>query len=88
MDLTSVFLKHVALFVNFLPGLASLLSFWTLSIRVLHGNALSFFASLICLDSKPGNTKAGVQAFVKGHERLSLVYLLPYAPALNPTELV
>jgi len=29
-----------------------------------------------------------VQAFVDRHERLSLVYLPPYAPELNPIELV
>ena len=29
-----------------------------------------------------------VQAFLHLHERLSLVYLLPYAPELNPIELI
>ncbi|WP_235514549.1 transposase, partial [Deinococcus sp. Leaf326] len=29
-----------------------------------------------------------VQTFVASHERLSLVYLPPYAPELNPIELV
>ena len=40
------------------------------------------------LDNAGIHRAKATQAFVKLHERLSLVFLPPHAPELNPTELV
>lgn len=43
---------------------------------------------VVVLDNAGIHRAKAVQAFVGLHERLSVVYLPPYAPELNPTELV
>ncbi|GGR23731.1 hypothetical protein GCM10008957_39510 [Deinococcus ruber] len=43
---------------------------------------------VVVLDNAGIHRSKSVQAFVALHERLSLVYLPPYAPELNPIELV
>ena len=43
---------------------------------------------IVILDRAMIHRSKAVQAFVQLHERLSLVYLPPYAPELNPIELV
>ena len=43
---------------------------------------------VVVLDNASIHRAKAVQTFVAGHERLSLVYLPPYAPELNPIELV
>ena len=65
------------------------------AIRSEHVNA--FFRHLlrhiqgevvVVLDNAGIHRAKATQAFVEIHERLSLVYLPPYAPELNPIELV
>jgi putative transposase len=43
---------------------------------------------VVVLDNAGIHRAKAVQAFVACHERFSLVYLPPYAPELNPIELV
>lgn len=43
---------------------------------------------VVVLDRAMIHRSKAVQAFVQQHERLSLVYLPPYAPELNPIELI
>ena len=43
---------------------------------------------VVVLDNAGIHRAKAVQAFVETHERLSVVYLPPYAPELNPIELV
>ena len=43
---------------------------------------------VVVLDNAGIHRAKAVQAFVASHERFSLVYLPPYAPELNPIELV
>ena len=43
---------------------------------------------VVVLDRAMIHRSKAVQAFVQEHERLSLVYLPPYAPELNPIELI
>lgn len=43
---------------------------------------------VVVLDRAMIHRAKSVQAFVQLHERLSLVYLPPYAPELNPIELI
>lgn len=43
---------------------------------------------VVVLDNAGIHRAKAVQAFVESRERLSLVYLPPYAPELNPIELV
>ena len=43
---------------------------------------------VVVLDRAMIHWSKAVQAFVQPHERLSLVYLPPYAPELNPIELI
>lgn len=43
---------------------------------------------VVVLDNAGIHRAKAIQAFVVGHERLSLVFLPPYAPELNPIELV
>lgn len=43
---------------------------------------------VVVLDRAMIHRAKAVQAFVQLHERLSLVYLPPYAPELNPIELI
>ena len=43
---------------------------------------------VVVLDNAGIHRAKAVQAFVQGHDRLSLVFLPPYAPELNPIELV
>ncbi len=43
---------------------------------------------VVILDRAMIHRSKAVQAFVQEHERLSLVYLPPYAPELNPIELI
>ena len=43
---------------------------------------------VVVLDNAGIHRSKAVQTFVESHERLSLVYLPPYAPELNPIELV
>ena len=43
---------------------------------------------VIVLDNAGIHRSRAVQAFVVSHERLALMYLPPYAPELNPIELV
>nr|WP_256566049.1 transposase [Deinococcus sp. QL22] len=43
---------------------------------------------VVVLDNARIHRAKLVQTFVESHERLSLVYLPPYAPELNPTLLV
>ncbi|WP_034417254.1 transposase, partial [Deinococcus frigens] len=61
------------------------------------GDVIAFFRHLlrhiqgkivVILDNAGIHRAKMVQAFVEIHERLSLVYLPPYAPELNPIELV
>lgn len=64
---------------------------------IRSGDVIRFFRHLlrhiqseivIVLDNAGIHRAKIVQAFVETHERLSLVYLPPYAPELNPIELV
>ena len=43
---------------------------------------------VVVLDNAGNHRAKATQAFVQLHERLSLVFLPPYAPELNPIELV
>lgn len=43
---------------------------------------------VVVLDNAGIHRAKATQAFVEVHERLSLVFLPPYAPELNPIELV
>lgn len=64
---------------------------------ICRGDVIRFFQHLlrhiqgkivVTLDNAGIHRAKAVQAFVEIHERLSLVYLPPYAPELNPIELV
>lgn len=69
----------------------------TKSGAIRSGDVLRFFQHLlrqvegeivVVLDNAGIHRAKATQAFVEVHERLSLVFLPPYAPELNPIELV
>lgn len=43
---------------------------------------------IVVVDRAMIHRSKAMQAFVHLHERLSLIYLPPYAPELNPIELI
>lgn len=61
---------------------ADVLSFFRHLLRHIQGEMV------VVLDNAGIHRAKNVQAFVELHERLSLVFLPPYAPELNPIELV
>ncbi|GAA0515829.1 IS630 family transposase [Deinococcus depolymerans] len=69
----------------------------TKSGAIRSGDVIRFFQHLlrhvqgeivVVLDNAGIHRAKATQAFVETHERLSLVFLPPYAPELNPIELV
>ena len=69
----------------------------TKSGAIRSGDVTRFFQHLlrhvqgeivVVLDNAGIHRAKATQAFVEAHERLSLVFLPPYAPELNPIELV
>ena len=69
----------------------------TKSRAICSGDVIRFFQHLlrhvqgeivVVLDNAGIHRSKATQAFVESHERLSLVFLPPYAPELNPIELV